>query len=50
LAGGPIESIAITYPQRSVDVFGWGVHWIIVFFVLTMILAFALQRPLKVSI
>jgi hypothetical protein len=49
-ADGPIESIAITYPERLVSVFEWGVHWIIVFFVLTMILAFALQRPFKVSI
>jgi hypothetical protein len=49
-ADGLIESIAVSYPERLVSVFGWGVHWIIVFFVLTMILAFALQRPFKVSI
>jgi len=49
-ADGPIESIAVTYPERLVSFFGWGVHWIFVFFVLTMIAAFALQRPFKVSI
>jgi len=49
-AGGPVESIAVMYPERLVSVFGWGIHWIIVFFVLAMVLAFALQRPLKVSI
>lgn len=47
---GPVESIAVAYPEGLVSVFGWEVHWIIVFFVLTMVLAFALQRPFKVSI
>jgi len=49
-ANGRIESIAVTYPERPVGIFGFGVHWLIVFFVLTMIAALALQRPLKVSI
>jgi hypothetical protein len=49
-ANGPIESIAVTYPERLVSIFGWGVHWTIVFFVLTMIAALALQRPCRVAI
>jgi len=47
---GPVESIAIAYPERRIDVLGLGVHWIVVFFILAMVLAFALQRPFKVSI
>jgi hypothetical protein len=49
-ADGPIKSIAVTYPERLVNILGWSVHWIFVFFLLTMIAAFALQRPFKVSL
>jgi hypothetical protein len=47
-AGTAVESIAITYPSRSVSVFGWNLHWMVVFFVLSMVFAFLLRRPLKV--
>jgi hypothetical protein len=43
-------SISVTYPERRIDILGVGVHWIVLFFVLAMVLAFALQRPFKVSI
>lgn len=47
---GPVESIAITYPERLVSFFGWDVHWLVVFFILSIIVAFALQRPFKVTL
>jgi hypothetical protein len=43
-----VESIAVTYPFRTIDVFGWHVHWLAVFFVLLMAFAFALRSPLGV--
>jgi len=43
-----IESITVTYPSRRIDVFGWDVHWLIVFFVLSMLFGLALKSPLKV--
>ena len=30
--------------------FGWNTHWMIAFFILTMVFAFALAKPLGVKI
>lgn len=43
-----IESIAITYPERSVAFMGIALHWLFWFFLLTTVFAFVLRRPLKV--
>lgn len=42
-AGSFLRSIEVTYPERGIRVFGRDTHWIIVFFVLTMIFAFTLK-------
>ena len=47
---GPFESIAVTYPEASIDVFGFEIHWMIVFFVLSIVFAFALRGPFGVTI
>ena len=49
-ASSPIASIELTYPDRSVDVLGVGLRWMIVFFVLSLIFAFALRKPFGVTI
>ena len=49
-AASPIASIELTYPERSIDVLGVGLHWMIVFFVLSLIFAFALRKPFGVTI
>jgi uncharacterized membrane protein (DUF106 family) len=41
--GSPIASIAVSYPDRSVSILGWPVHWVVVFFVLSVLFAFALR-------
>lgn len=46
----PFESISLRYPDRTIDVFGAGLHWIVVFFVLSIVFAFALRGPFKVEI
>jgi hypothetical protein len=43
-----IESIAITYPERSIEILGASLHWLVVLFVLTTLFAFMLRKPLKV--
>ncbi|HUF75107.1 MAG TPA: hypothetical protein VMM35_02455 [Longimicrobiales bacterium] len=48
--GSQVEAIRVDYVDGEVDMFGWGTHWIIAFFILTMIFAFALQKPLGVKI
>jgi uncharacterized membrane protein (DUF106 family) len=45
-----IQSIALTYSARDVEILGWGTHWLVVFFVLSIVFAFALRGPLKVTL
>lgn len=49
-AGAPIESITVDYPDGDVSLFGWRMHWLIAFFILTLVFALALQRPLGVRL
>ena len=47
---GPVASIAVSYPEATINVFGWRVHWLIVYFVLSMACAFALARRFGVTL
>lgn len=44
------EAIEIGYEDATVNFFGFGIHWLIVFFVLSMAFAFALRKPFGVEI
>jgi uncharacterized membrane protein (DUF106 family) len=46
----PIRSISITYPDRSIEIFRLGLHWLIVFFVLSIVFAFMLRGRFDVTI
>jgi uncharacterized membrane protein (DUF106 family) len=46
----PITAISVGYPERDIDVFGWRMNWMIVFFVLSIVFAFALRKPFGVTI
>jgi uncharacterized membrane protein (DUF106 family) len=46
----PFESIAITYPKRTLNMFGVSFHWLAGFFVLSLIAGFALKGVFKVEI
>jgi uncharacterized membrane protein (DUF106 family) len=47
----PIKSITLTYPEAEVDVVaGWGMHWIIVFFLVSIVFAFSLKGLFGVTI
>jgi len=46
----PVESIRVTYPERDINMFGWRLHWMVVFFVLTIAFAFVLRKPFGVII
>jgi hypothetical protein len=45
-----VDAIEVVYSTATVSFFGWDTHWMIVFFTLTIVIAFALQKPLKVTI
>lgn len=46
----PFEKITIVYEDATVDLFGFGIHWLIIFFVLSLVFAFALRKPFGVTI
>ena len=45
----PIKSISVTYPDGSVSVFGFSLHWMIIYFFLAIVFAFALRKTFKVQ-
>lgn len=47
---GPIESINLGYKDETVSIFGWHLEWYIAFFGLSILFAFALRGPFKVTI
>ena len=46
----PIESIAINYPDRNIDVAGYGMNWIWLFFILSMVAGFIFKELLGIKI
>jgi hypothetical protein len=49
-ASSRIASIAVTYPEPGIDIFGWRMHWMIVYGVLSLACAFILARRFGVTI
>jgi hypothetical protein len=45
-----MDVITVAYPEAAVDVLGWRVHWLIVYFILTMTSALLLARRLGITI
>jgi hypothetical protein len=41
--GSPVASISVQYPEATVSLLGWRVHWMVAFFVLSIVFAFALR-------
>lgn len=48
--GGPVEWLEVNYPVRSLGLFGWEVHWLLLFFVLTCVFGFVGSKLLGVPI
>lgn len=48
--GGLVESVEVSYPSAQVNLIGWHTSWLIAFFILSLVAALALRRPLKVTI
>ena len=45
-----VTSISLAYPERDIPVFGLELHWMIVYFALSMIFAFALRKRFNVTL
>ncbi len=52
LPEGPIRAITVTYPEGNAGFEGWENEWtwMALFFILSIIIAFALRKPFKVTI
>lgn len=47
---GPVTTLEVRYPERRLDLFGMGVHWLVAYFVLSLVLGFAFKGLFKVTI
>ena len=47
---GPLASITLEYPEIDIPLPGFGLHWMIVYFILSMVFAFALRNRLGVTL
>ena len=45
-----LKEIQVNYPSRSVEFLGFKIHWLILFFVFTTVIAFAFKNLFKVEI
>jgi len=46
----PIESISISYPDRNIEIAGYGMNWIWMFFILSMAAGFVFKELLGIQI
>jgi len=46
----PVESIAVSYPERTIDIVGYGMNWIWLFFILSMIAGFIFKELLGIQV
>jgi hypothetical protein len=49
-ADNPIRAIRLSYPEREVRVLGFGMNWMIPFFALSIVFAFAFKGLFKVTL
>lgn len=49
-ASGAMESIAINYPDRNIEIAGYEMNWIVLFFVLSMIAGYLFKELLGIQI
>ena len=49
LVSGAVAAIEVGYPAGEVSLLGWETHWVIAFLIITLLAAFALRGPLRVT-
>lgn len=49
-ADGPLVSVSVTYSGADLSLFGWRMHWIWPWLVLSMAFGYALKGPLRVQV
>ena len=46
----PVESIAVNYPERAIDIAGYEMNWIWLFFMLSMVAGFIFKELLGIKV
>jgi hypothetical protein len=46
----PVDSIAVNYPERNIDIAGYEMNWIWLFFILSMIAGFIFKEILGIQV
>jgi uncharacterized membrane protein (DUF106 family) len=46
----PVQEIEVGYPTKNMSLFGWGIHWLIAYFILSIIFGFAFKGIFNVEI
>ena len=49
-AGSPVKAISITYPDREMKLYGVNLHWLLVFFVVSVAFGFAIKGVVGVEV
>ena len=49
-AGTAVYAIEVEYPLRTIHVFGWRIHWLVIFFGLSMAFGFVFKRIFRVEV
>jgi len=49
-ANSAVESVAINYPERNIEIAGYEINWIVLFFVLSMIAGYLFKELLGIQI
>lgn len=50
LRTSPITRVEVTYPSSRLNFFGWRMHWLVAFFLLSLVFGFGLKGVFKVEI
>ncbi len=45
-----VKRIEVNYPSRSIEIFGWRIHWLLAFFVLSIVFGYAFRGFFRVEI
>ena len=48
--GGPVTAIRVPYPERTLDVLGFSMHWLVLYLVASFAFVLLLRKPLGVVI